>query len=223
MATTMGWFGRLGFATVVAVVALGVFVAPASAHNDEIGSTPEAGAVVTQQPEEISVTTSDDLLSLDGLGGGMGIQVAGPAGAEPPLFYGDGCVTVDGPSIETKAKLGQPGEYTVTWQVVSVDGHSVSDSFTFTWKPDSEQQLATGASKAPTCGSTAADESTEEAATAAPGDTAATGDAATVDDTATTNAALTAVFWIAGAVLVVLIAVVVTLVLVRRKPNVSGE
>lgn len=225
MATRKRWLGRLGFATLLSVAALGAFAAPASAHNYEISSTPEAGAVVTTQPEVISVTTNDNLLSVGGLDGGMGIQVTGPA--EHPLYYGDGCVTVFGPTIEAVAKLGQPGEYTVSWQVVSTDGHSVSNSFTFTWKPDAGEQLATGSATPPTCGSASA--ATPGAATAAPGTSASadsqaggtTSDATTSD--AATSAALVDVLWIGGAVLVVLVAVVVTLVLARRKPDVPRE
>lgn len=206
MATRKRWLGRLAAAAVLAAAALGAVAAPASAHNYEIGSTPEAGATITTQPDVISVTTNDNLLSLDGINSGMGIQVSGPAGAEHPLYYGDGCVTVFGPTIETEAALGQPGQYTVAWQVVSADGHSVSDSFTFTWKPDADQKLAEGSQQAPTCGG---GEKAGATATAAPG--------APTTDAGDPAAALADVVWIGAAVLVVLVAVVITLVLVRRK------
>ncbi|RNE67359.1 copper resistance CopC family protein [Cryobacterium tepidiphilum] len=219
MATRKRWLGRLGAAVLLSGAALGVFAAPASAHNYEVSSTPEAGAVVTTQPDVISVTTNDDLLAVDGLNGGMGIQVSGPA--EHPLYYGDGCVTVFGPTIEAEAALGQPGEYTVSWQVISTDGHSVSDSFTFTWKPNADQKLAAGKSAPPTCGKTATDAAGEGTATAAPDGSGDAGGAATSGDAA--KAALVDVVWIGGAVLVVLVAVVVTLVLVRRKPAVPRE
>lgn len=210
---------RLAFALLLSLVALGVFAGPAFAHNDEISSTPAAGAVVTTQPDVIAVTTSDKLLAVDGLNGGMGIQVSGPA--EHPLYYGDGCVSVNDATIQTKAALGQPGEYTVSWQVVSADGHSVSDSFTFTWKPDSSQQPATGAATPPSCG-TAAGATTEAPATAAPGGDAAITGGSTASR-ADTSAALTDVVWIGGAVLVVVIAVVVTLIVVRRQAAVPRE
>jgi len=206
------WLGRFAAVAVLSAAALGGVAAPAFAHNFEISSTPEAGAVVTTQPDVISVTTNDNLLSVDGLNGGMGIQVSGPA--EHPLYYGDGCVTVFGPTIEAEARLGQPGEYTVSWQVVSADGHSVSDSFTFTWKPDADQKLATGSPTPPTCAGTGA---TQGGATPAPGATAGR-------DGATTNtAALTDVLWIGGAVLVVIVAVAITLIVVRRGSRVPRE
>jgi hypothetical protein len=42
--------------------------APAAAHNYLVSSSPEDGAVVTEQPGAFSVTTNDALLDLDGTG-----------------------------------------------------------------------------------------------------------------------------------------------------------
>lgn len=182
---------------------------PASAHNSVISTTPAAGSVVTEQPPVFQVTTNDNLLNLDGMGSGMAMQISGPADAASPLYYGDGCVTVFGPTLEMKAQLGEPGEYTVVWQVVSTDGHSISGDFSFTWQPNADQQLAEGASTPPDCGGTASGGSAAkptqtDAATPAP---------------APENAALGDVLWIGAAVAAVLAATLVTLLVVgRRKP-----
>ena len=192
---------RAVFAVVVAAAALGWGAAPASAHNSAVGSSPAADAVVTEQPGLFSVTTSDLLLDLGGSGSGTAMIVTGPASA--PLFYGDGCATVSGATIETAAQLGAAGEYTVIWQTVSTDGHSISDEFTFDWKPAQGQSLADGAATAPSCG-IEADASTAEA---------------TADDgvSAASDSPLLTVAWIGAALGAVLLAVAVTLLVLRRK------
>ncbi|WP_104162733.1 copper resistance CopC family protein [Cryobacterium sp. N22] len=189
---------------VLAVATLGATAAPAFAHNYLVGSTPSAGSVVTEQPGSVSITTNDNLLDLSGQGEGSAIQVTGPADA--PRFYGDGCSTIAGPTLEAAVQLGQPGEYTVVWQVVSTDGHPISDSFTFTWQPDATQVLAEGSAAAPEC---------------------ATGGSAPVDtDAAGTDAAesgsgvrATDLLWIGGALVAILAAIGVTLLVLRRRPT----
>ncbi|GAA3886788.1 hypothetical protein GCM10022381_31100 [Leifsonia kafniensis] len=178
---------------------------PASAHNSVISTTPAAGSVVTEQPGVFQVTTNDDLLKLD-TPGAMRMQISGPADAATPLYYGDGCSTVFGPTLEAKAQLGEPGKYTVAWQVVSTDGHTISGDFAFTWQPAAGQELATGSSIPPDCGGTITGGTTQT-------------DAATPAAPATDTAALGDVLWIGGAVAAVILATVVTLVAVgRRKP-----
>ncbi|SEM83296.1 MULTISPECIES: copper resistance CopC family protein [Cryobacterium] len=191
------------FAIVVAAAALGWGSTPASAHNYVVGSSPAADAVVTEQPGLFSVTTSDLLLDLGGTGSGSAMVVTGPASA--PLFYGDGCASVSGATVETAAQLGAAGEYTVIWQTVSTDGHAISDEFRFDWQPAAGQTLAGGAATAPTCG-TEADAAATDAATSPPADTAA-------------DSSLSALAWIGGTLGAVLLAVTVTLLLLRRTPR----
>jgi methionine-rich copper-binding protein CopC len=196
----------LGVAAVVAAT-LGFSAAPASAHNYPVGYTPAENSVVTEQPGTFTVTTNDALLNLDGTGTGNAMRISGPTSA--PLYYGDGCVTLFGPKLETKAQLGEPGEYTVTWQVVSTDGHPVSGSYTFTWQPAAGQVLAQGLAAAPTCGATT------------PTDAPATAPGASVGTPGAAQSAVapTDLLWIAGAALAVLVAVATTLLLTRRRPT----
>jgi methionine-rich copper-binding protein CopC len=186
----------------LAVASLGVPAAPAFAHNSVVSTTPAAGSVVTVQPGTISVTTNDNLLDLSGDGGGSAMQVSGPAAA--PRYYGTGCATVSGPTLGAEVQLGQPGEYTVVWQTVSTDGHSISDRFTFTWQPDQSQVLDEGAATAPTCGTGGAAD-TDAAATDGAADT---GSGVGVDD----------LLWIGGALVAVLAAIGATLLVLRRRP-----
>lgn len=191
----------------------GWFAAPASAHNYLVSSSPTDGAVVTEQPGVIAVTTNDALLDLDGTGSGTAIQISGPS--EAPLYYGDGCVTVAGATAETTAQLGAAGEYTVTWQVVSTDGHPISDTHTFDWQPAEGQELGTGASAAPECGGGADDAAADDAA-AGGADTNAAAD--TPADSAAEATGLGDAGWIVAALGAVGIVVTVTLLVLRRRP-----
>jgi methionine-rich copper-binding protein CopC len=191
---------------VLAAAVLGASAAPAYAHNYVVGTTPAAGSVVTEQPGSVSITTNDNLLDLSGEGAGSAIQVSGPADA--PRFYGDGCAAVSGPTLQSAVQLGEPGEYTVVWQTVSTDGHSISDTFTFTWQPDAGQTLDEGAAEAPECPT-------------AGGSGGAPGDADEATDVSDTGVAVEAtdLLWIGGALVTVMAAIGVTLLLLRRRPT----
>ena len=135
----------LGAALIVASVF--AFATPAVAHDGLVTSTPTAGETLTALPDAFSVTMNDDLLDLEGEGSGFGLLVRDAAGR----YYGDGCVTVDGPTLSASAVIGEPGEYTVIWQVVSSDGHPTSDEFTFTWAPQGDVEAAAGSAQAGDC------------------------------------------------------------------------
>ncbi len=185
--------------------------APAQAHNFLVSSTPTAGELVTGLPETFSVTTNQPLLDLSGNGAGFAIQVTDAAGN----FYGDGCMTVTGATLSTPAALGDAGTYRFVWQVVSEDGHTVSDEFTFEWSPGPGFEPATGQAAPPVCGAAAPEETptpTAEATTA-PEPTATPIDAKPEH----ANANLTDVLWIGGAILAVLAAAAVTLMVVARR------
>jgi methionine-rich copper-binding protein CopC len=205
------WIARTAFAAAIVAAGLGLSAAPASAHNYPVAYAPAEGAVVTEQPGIFSVTTNDNLLQLSESGGGMGLQVTGPAGAGHPLYYGDGCVTVLGPTIEATAELGEPGVYTVVWQVVSTDGHPISDEYSFTWQPAAGQQLGEGSATPPDCNGTVSGQATQPADAATP-----TGQ--TPSDQAA-GAMMTELLWVGGAFVAVVVAVLATLLLVRRKPG----
>jgi len=188
----LGGIGVLAFALLS-----GWGVTPASAHNYLVSSSPEDGAVVTEQPGVFTITTNDAVLDIDGTGAGSAIQISGPSDA--PLYYGDGCLSIAGPTAETTAELGTAGVYTVTWQVVSTDGHPISDTLTFDWQPSAGQSLGEGSASAPTCGGTT------NAVPDAPADTDGTG------------GWLGDVGWIVAALGAVGIVVTVTLLVLRRR------
>jgi methionine-rich copper-binding protein CopC len=197
----------------------------AEAHNYLVSSSPAAGSTVTEQPGQIVITTNDALLDLGGESGSNQLQVKGPG----ETFYGDGCTTVNGPALTMPAQLGQPGEYTVIWQVVSTDGHPISNEFTFTWAPDAAQTLAEGQTSAPVCGqasSPAASEPSTDAATTAPAPDATDSAAPAPEPEMTTQTDAAAgeqsqaagdILWIGGAVAVLVIAGLIVLVVLRRR------
>lgn len=133
---------------VTGLVAASLLIAtPASAHDELIDSTPAAGETLTALPEQFAIKMNEDLLDLDDKGSGFGLLVRDADG----LYYGDGCVTVDGPTMSAEAVLGEPGEYTLIWQVVSSDGHPTSDEFTFEWAPEGDFDAATGSEEPGDC------------------------------------------------------------------------
>ncbi|WP_353807504.1 copper resistance CopC family protein [Agromyces sp. SYSU T00194] len=194
-----GVVGALGGAAAALALAL-LPALPAAAHNYPVAWAPEDGSTVTEQPGTISVTTNDALLDL---GNGAIMQVVGPDGRH----YGDGCGVVAGSAVELDTDLGDPGEYTVTWQAVSTDGHPISGEFGFTWAPGDGVELGTGSEADFACGAGAGDDGAEASE-------AADGDGFAVPAEA---------LWIGGAALAVAAAVGATLLLTRRKPDGSGD
>jgi hypothetical protein len=153
----------------VGVIAAGLSLAavsPAAAHNYVVSSTPAEGEVLTSIPEFFVVTVNDSMLDLGGEGAGFAIQVTDDNG----LFYGDGCVTVQGPSMSTPGALGDAGTYTMTFQYISADGHTLSDQLTFRFDPAADAVGSPGRTEAPVCGEPL--ETVEPTPTAEPSETA---------------------------------------------------
>jgi methionine-rich copper-binding protein CopC len=185
-------------AAVIGLLVLGL-ASPAQAHNYLVKSDPTAGQILTALPKEFSVTTNDLLLNLD-KNNGFALQVTDAAGR----YYGDGCVTVAQDTVSTDASLGAAGPYTMTWQLVSTDGHQVSNTIAFTWKPPAGFAAAPGASTVPDCNGTLK--------TNAKGDGVATSTKSVVD-----TGVLSTVLWAGGGILVIGIAVITTIVIAGRR------
>ena len=182
-------------ALAIAAVAVLATATPAWAHNYVVSTTPAEGEVLTVLPESFSVTTNEALLDLSGSGSGFGMEIIDAAG----LYYGDGCVSVEGPSMFAEPVIGEAGTYTLVYQFVSADGHSLSDSFEFEWAPEGSFEAATGSETPGDCnGLYARGEVVPE-----------TEDAASIDPGS--------VLWIGGAIGAVLIAVLVTLFVLRPR------
>lgn len=100
---------------------------PALAHDVLIASDPEDGATLETVPEEVLLTFNNS--PAEG-GGGSAIVVTGPDGQ---TRYEDGELTFDGTDVSVDlAPLDEAGEYSVSYRVVSSDGHPIQDTLTFT-------------------------------------------------------------------------------------------
>lgn len=208
-----------GVAGIAAAAALALLpAAAADAHDYLVGSDPAANATVTTPPDAVSLTFNDRVLDLSGTGSTNLLTVTGP-GASTTHFE-TGCATVADTKVTAPVALGGAGDYTVTYQIVSADGHTVSSSYTFAYQPPAGATAAKGSATSP-C---RADGS---AATAAPGATASappSAAASTPQPTAASNGIdLGLVIGIAIAIVVLaIIGVVIVLLTARRKPPTPG-
>lgn len=195
---------RAGAATAAVSAALVLGLAsPAAAHDYVVDSTPSDGATITELPDAWTVTANNPLLTLEGNDGAFAIVVTDTEG----LYYGDGCVEVSGATMTAPAVLGEPGAYEMTFQYVSSDGHTLSETYGFTYAPEGEEQVTEGSTAAPECGG-------DPAAGAGADDDASGGGAAT-DETA---AVLAGVAWIGGGLLVAAVIATIIVLVNRRRP-----
>lgn len=115
---------------VVAAAAVLMIAAPASAHDQEVSSSPANGAQLTTVPTQVSVSFSENLSTLaDNNGAAMTVKDA--AGTD----WVAGAPVVAANTVTAQLKPGMPnGVYNVTWKVTSSDGHPTSNpsAYTFT-------------------------------------------------------------------------------------------
>ena len=184
-----------------AAVAVGpLLAAPANAHDYLVDSSPKAGSTQTTPIDKVSLTFDDVVLDLSRSGPGGLLQVTGPDGAS--THFETGCPTISDRNVSVPVALGGAGKYLVTWQIVSADGHVVSDSITFTYAPPAGTKAAAGSSASPCKGA---------GATAAP-----TAGAGTAEGTVNSGAIVTVVV-IAGAIVLLALVAVIVILLTRRR------
>lgn len=182
-----------------------VLIAPlsASAHDSLTASSPEAGSTVDTLPAELTLTFSAKLIDGEGA---TEVVVTDPSGASVT----DGAATVNG-AIVTQPLVAEAaaGLYTVTWRVVSSDGHPISEEFEFT--------VATSTLSAPTAEpeATPTGEPTEPAQTAAPAPSSDSTDEPADTDESSASTAWIWILAIAG-ILIIVVAVVVAVALKGR-------
>lgn len=204
----------LAAAVPVALAGVLVTAGPAAAHDTLVSATPAADSTVAGTVDEVVLTLSEPPLS--GLQSGIVISVTGPDGAE----HTSGDVRTAADTIAKDVDLADAGSYDVRWRSVSVDGHPISGEYRFTSQgaPDvaaTPTPTATGAAAAPSSGPTAT-----ATADAAARDTA---DGAGTTAPAEHQHGQTATLWfLVGLVVVVLLAVLVTRVVSRRRASATG-
>lgn len=121
---------------------------PAYSHDQVVETTPAAGEQTSDNPVTVQIVTSGQLLDLSGNSAGFAITVTDTDG----LFYGNGCVEVAGPALSTVVEMGTGGPYTVTYQYVSGDGHTLSGRYSFDYSMPESSLPAAGQSAPPVCG-----------------------------------------------------------------------
>ncbi|RIJ54697.1 copper resistance protein CopC, partial [Clavibacter lycopersici] len=136
----------------------------ASAHDYLVSSSPAAGSTIDAPPSEVTLTFNDVILDLGTAGGAGGdaasgsgsaaggssiVQVTGPDAQG--THFETGCATNAGRTVSVPVALGGSGQYTVTWRVVSADGHPVSDSIAFTYQAPAGAAASAGTPDGPGC------------------------------------------------------------------------
>ncbi|MFN4002322.1 copper resistance protein CopC [Microcella sp.] len=205
------------FATLALTAALALAPAAAAmAHDPVTTSTPSPGQVLTTVPEVFSVSTNQPMLDLSGDAAGFGLQVTDAAG----LYYGDGCLTVAGDTLSMPATLGAAGEYTLTYQYVSSDGHTLSDTIAFSFAPVDAAEARPGLAEPPVCGQPLPEPSSSATTEPQPEPTtAATPVAEAADDAADESAV---VLGIIAAIVAGLVVLGVVIAVLARRGRSSG-
>lgn len=133
-------FARVAGALITLAALLAMMVAsasPASAHARLESSSPQDGSTLAAVPPEIMLQFNEPIEK--GLN-----QVSVTSGS---TNVAKGEPQVEGNTVYQPVEYTmKPGEYTVTYKVVSADGHPVSGSFSFTYAPPGDD---TGAAKDP--------------------------------------------------------------------------
>lgn len=116
--------------TLVAVAALAagslLGMNPAAAHDELVSTNPADGATLTEAPASLELTYSGDIMDVDGANQ---VRVTNAAGESVT----DGAPEVDGTVVtQDLATAAADDTYTVTWRVVSSDGHPIQGTFTYT-------------------------------------------------------------------------------------------
>lgn len=131
---------------------------PAAAHDELVSTNPTDGATLTEAPASLELTYSGDIMEVDGANQ---VRVTNAAGESVT----DGAPNIDGKVVtQDLATAAADDTYTVTWRVVSSDGHPIQGTFTYTVGQGSK--VADATTQAATTG--AAEPSAESTGTSAP-------------------------------------------------------
>ena len=132
--------GRAALGAVLIACWLTLLTVPASAHDALEDSTPAAGELLSEVPQELALTFTGEISDL-----GVQFVVTGPEGRDVV----QGTPTVDGVNVtQPLAEELTDGDYEAAWRVTSSDGHPISGTIEFTIAADTpgdgEQESATG-------------------------------------------------------------------------------
>lgn len=131
-------------------------VAPASAHDRLVKANPAAKSTLSEVPTQGVWTFSANILPT-----GSAVSIAGPDGE---LAVED--IAVDGKELSASLEKARvAGDYTVTWRVVSSDGHPISGSYVYTVAPAAISEASPTTQATETTATTPAAEPSTDAVT----------------------------------------------------------
>ena len=100
---------------------------PALAHNVLVSSDPKAGSSIETAPTVFTLTFDQPV------NGGPGLNAVSVLGPDGSHWEEAGEPTVKDNVVSAKVRpLGPAAEYTVSFRILSADGHPVTESFKFT-------------------------------------------------------------------------------------------
>lgn len=188
-------------------------VAPAYAHDMVLSSSPANGEVVSEFPSEIvfefSGLVQDDFNT---------IAITEKATGEL-VFEGE--PTIDGQIVSIKlpaGTAGDPGDYTIGYQITSSDGHPTRGGVEFTYAPEGADEGSEQASSATTAATGASAQASNGENSSAATTEAEASDAANEAEEESSSSSMLLILLIIAAV--VLGSVVAT---TKRKKNNSNE
>lgn len=113
-----------------ALLALGFLtltgLAPAQAHDELVSSNPTSGQVLETAPDQLELVYSGDIMELEGANQ---VRVTDSSGQE----IQQGEPKVQGKTLTQRLTASDRADetYTVTWRVVSSDGHPIQGRFSY--------------------------------------------------------------------------------------------
>ena len=96
--------------------------APAFAHDELTGSSPEQGEVLDASPEAIGLSFSNDIIEV-----GTAVVVVDHHGEEIEVSE----PVIAGPEVTVELPADLSGDYQVRWRAVSSDGHPIEGTIDF--------------------------------------------------------------------------------------------
>ncbi len=187
--------------------------APADAHARLEKTSPADGASLTAAPPEIMLRFNEAV-------NGDLSEVTVKSGSTD---VADGSVEVEGDSLYQPLKSDMPeGDYTVTYKVVSADGHPVSGTFEFSYAPPEGGEEDTGASSTSTGDSSPSSSSSSSSKQGAePSGTSSTSDSAA--PASERDSGVPGWIWGVGALGVILIIAAIALITRGRRSTSEEE
>jgi hypothetical protein len=156
-------------AAALTLLAAGVLAAipgqSASAHDYLVSSSPAAGSTISEPIASVSLSFNDLVLDFNKDGSSAIVQVTGPDA--DTRHFETGCAAISSRTITAPVALGASGQYTITWRMVSADGHPVSNQITFNYLAPATSTPAPGLPAGTAC---AAADSALDSTAASPAD-----------------------------------------------------